>query len=378
MTQNEREKQLLNQEWRDKYNKGIDIEFKSIASTYWKCLHPNEVGYSKAVGFNSPNYEYRERKQLPTPLLSSILKGQGLYEKILANLSCKFYLYDEFLCSTNTFSCIATAFNWESSTEGHEYWDGCIEYNRCLNDVRAPDDIDYWQEQYELNKPVFFYDIEEGDTGDMYEQCAPKDAVDTMMFYAEEPKHLVNNKKEETMEFKVGDTVRSLTNHSENTRMKGTLHTIGKAHHGDFLGYTCIDGDVCQANWSNFELVERASESKEGTFYTKASKNNMENNMENQTSTTAQIVAAAITASQCSKPVKAKKALTDFKSRKSIIAKFYDVRTGDYDCTREFKSIKQADKFYKSVENANLTKMVIYKESEVVSIDLPLTRVESK
>ena len=102
-----------------------------------------------------------------------------------------------------------------------------------------------------------------------------------------------------------------------------------------------------------------------------------ENTMTQSNQELAEAIATGIAAANC-KPTKCKPAKTDLQARLPITAVFYDTRTGNYDCTRYFKSVKKADKFLQSTDNPHLTTMVLHKEQEVVTTKLPLSRTKSK
>lgn len=95
-----------------------------------------------------------EEPSTDVPLLSDLLKEHGAYKKFLTNLSIGYKGYVKFVSnnSYDGYDYIQIAFCWSDTTEP-EYWADLadtLESVKCVNDIRAPNDINYWLDQ--LNK----------------------------------------------------------------------------------------------------------------------------------------------------------------------------------------------------------------------------------
>ena len=131
-------------------------------SNFDNCLQVAYEDMSFAVTAEQTTKETPMTK--PLPLFSGLLKAEGIYEKFLANLSITHPGYINYTCENGTDWLIDLAFKWSTSNEGHYFWEDCnINHQECINDVRAPDDIDYWQKQWEENEPVWGVDPTDND-----------------------------------------------------------------------------------------------------------------------------------------------------------------------------------------------------------------------
>lgn len=154
----------------DEARNGKNTQFKPV-DEYTEAKLPGEIGNIKETTMDKP-------------LLSDLLKQHGAYEKFLANASCKYLAYGSFCKGLYKHSRLS-AFLWENSPEGHAYWQTLlIEIPDCINDVRAPDDVEYWQEQSELGNDVWCNHPNLG-IFICHEHARPLECVGE--FYAEEP-----------------------------------------------------------------------------------------------------------------------------------------------------------------------------------------------
>lgn len=160
--------------------------FKPV-SDYTDTNLPGEIGSTK-------------EQPMDKPLLSDLLKKHGAYEKFLDNLSIGSpATYQEWVTRSNADDCVIGAFAWDES----DYWDDIsedLQCINCINDVRAPDDVDYWQAQYDAGKTFFTYDPTDNFcimvSGTNKEFTPPKAWPTQMRFYAERPNWLIEAFKE--------------------------------------------------------------------------------------------------------------------------------------------------------------------------------------
>jgi len=173
------------------------------------------------------------------PLLSDLLKEHGAYEQFLTNLTVDYYNYDYFVDADNQFDAVSNAFFWASTDEGHEYWEELAEDEgeEVINDVRAPNDVDYWQSEFEAGKEVWVRDPEDGWVAGITKgvnSISPSQFQSSFRFYAEEPTWIPKpdtTTKEQTMSeptAKVGDKVICPEGSSIGNHEPGSIETITK------------------------------------------------------------------------------------------------------------------------------------------------------
>lgn len=312
------------------------------------------------------------------PLLSDLLKQHGAYEKFLANLSIASPNYNEYGHKPSAEASLYVDYltSQTGSSKEETYWNNIADSLAniyCINDVRAPDDIEYWQEQYAAGKEVFVY---EPSTEYVCTCNFPPNALEPeTQFYAELPTWLeqgIPTTKEQTMvadkptKFKVGDSI----------------CTEQDAEHYLVIGID-NEGYLHQDNLdTSFEAAEKLYElvtSAPATTETSEPTIPKEDTMIQLNQELAEAIAKGISAANC-KPTKCKAAKTDFEARKPITAVFYNKKKfgGNYLETAYFNKVSQADDHLQSMDNPNRIKMVVHHESEVISTKLTLSRTKSK
>lgn len=206
------------------------IAYDVKAGTYGRLEFYEEEGYTILTmdeARNGKDYDkpFPIEPTIDKPLLSDLLKQHGAYEKFLTNLSSKdSKQYKRYLDRQDFYDCVSYAFLWEASNEGHTFWSdvqdnigqfectNSVEQIECVNDVRAPDDVEYWEEQYQAGNKFWYVDPSDNEVMESLDM-APGKCTNFTNWYAEEPTWLTklnNNTKEQTMNeqtAKVGDKV---------------------------------------------------------------------------------------------------------------------------------------------------------------------------
>lgn len=156
------------------------------ATNFNNCL---QVAYEDVFPESTENEEPEKIEEQPMnkPLLSDLLKQYRAYEKFLDNLTVN---YDEYkiFTETNSSECISWAFHWEDTPQGDDYWRDLwdsLSETPCINDVRAPDDVDYWRKNYKIINTLYYYNTKSGHVGEI---CKSWDLPEKHVhFYAEKP-----------------------------------------------------------------------------------------------------------------------------------------------------------------------------------------------
>jgi len=154
------------------------------------------VGYgSNTYGFpkDSNRIKVLQPKDKPMTKLSDFLKDKGIYEKFLTNLDSSYYNYQNFINSDSVYDALCNAFAWSESPEGHDFWEDTAESidASCINDVRAPNDVDYWEDYFQAGDDVWVLL-----TTDEILKCkgiSPKGWANPKGFYSENPTWLLQD-----------------------------------------------------------------------------------------------------------------------------------------------------------------------------------------
>ena len=184
---------------------------------------PNEVDYFFITAPSSPatpracirhsdDFELvtsLSTKDQPMIKLSDFLKEQGVYEKFLANLDVNYSIHDyqNFIDSSTIYDAIFYAFSWKTSPEDYGFWADIVDLDDqlCINDVRAPNDIEYWEEQFHLG-----HDVWVALSGGSIQKCSglsPKGWTHIEGCYSEQPSKVSPTSSAPHRKFKVGDYV---------------------------------------------------------------------------------------------------------------------------------------------------------------------------